>query len=142
MSTAKKYLISFDSANILKGVTYCLIEREARKRTYVKIENAGDYAGIQGSPAGEGFYVNPENILKSGASFDDFNAARKTFKGLVENLNELLASTEEKHKEIDADYKEQRAALIEAFKASLMPAPEPATAPAPTEPAAAEGVAA
>ncbi len=43
MSTAKKFLIPFDPANILKGVTYASIKREARKRTYVKIENAGEY---------------------------------------------------------------------------------------------------
>lgn len=140
MSTAKKFLISFDPANILKGVTYASIEREARKRTYVKIENAGEYAGIQGSPAGEGFYVNPENILKADATFEDFNAARRSFKGLVENLNDLTAATEEKHKDIEADYKAQRAALIEGFKSSLLPTPvpvEPEAEPVPAEDAAA-----
>lgn len=124
MSANAKYLIAFDPANPLKGVTLCSVDHEARKRIYVKIENAGDYAGIQGSPSGEGFYVNPENILKRMASVDDFNAARAQYKTLIASLSDLIASTEAQHKAIEEDHKAKRQDLIDAFVASL--ATEPA----------------
>ena len=127
MST-KTYLITFDPGNPLKGVTLCSVDREARKRTYVKIENAGEYAGIQGSPAGEGFYVNPENILKKEATFEDFNNARTQFKTLITALGDLIAATEAQHTAIEEEHKAKRQELIDDFVASLATPPADAEA--------------
>lgn len=122
MTTQLKTLISFDPTNALKGVTFCEVAGVARKRTYVKVVNAGEYAGIQGSPQGQGFYVNPENILVPNGTLAQLSEIRAGLKTLGEELaavDERVAATIADAK-TEADAEKNR--LIAEFQASLQPA--------------------
>lgn len=131
MTTQLKTLISFDPTNVLKGVTLCDVVTTAKKRTYVKVVNAGEYAGIQGSPQGQGFYVNPENILVPNGSLSDFSKIKKSLADLQVELKTVDDTLAERIADAKAEAETQKNELIAAFKASLQPAAEAAPAEQP-----------
>lgn len=131
-----KTLISFDQANFLKGVTLCEVLRTARKRIYVKVVNSGEnYAGIQGSPAGEGFYVNPENILVPNGTLSQFSEIRKGLKDLNERMSAVDAEAAKEIEAVNQRAADAKADLIEELKARFLPQEEAEPAPAADQPA-------
>lgn len=123
--TELKTLISFDPTDFIKGVAFCEVLRSARKRVYVKVVNAGDnYAGIHGSPAGEGFYVNAENILVANGTLAQFSEIKKDLKDLTERMADVDDTAAQEIAAVNERANEEKAALVEELKARFAPAPE------------------
>lgn len=96
----------------------------APKRIYVKVVNAGEYAGIQGSPAGQGFYVTQENILVPNGNLSQFSDIKRDLKALNEELAAVDERTAASIADLKAGAEDEKADLIAAFKAKLQPEPE------------------